>query len=341
MTLLIQFPDFGEIRYMNRLVDLSESVWVQSETPPGSHWEKRTLRPLLTSVVYTLQLNSHRSIYLMFSVLNLLFLFLLVLLLYTNTASRWFSFIYTLSIATTYAGFSGFADVHGWGDILTFCLLMFCLFSRNGFVLTAAVFLSLSNDERTILAIPYIVLFHYLTDKSGEQASLWDKKLLLPISIGVAFFLIMRLIMEFFLGFTTHVSDVGLNAFKLLNPAYVIPMFFSSFEFFWAFPLLLLNLLWLEKSRFHFYLIVTYTIAAVISCYSVYDVTRSLCFLFPLVLASSVYVYQSRICSSVRFACLAIAAMSILFSTSSFYGEHMVYRSFFHFIHDHPIRLFS
>lgn len=201
------------------------------------------------------------------------------------------SLLATLALATTM--FTQWTNTE-WGhpDSLSLLPIALLLISRNPMLVAACVFIGALNDERLVLAIPFLALWWWPASQSLKQtvSKLWPTGI--AILLGLGFVLLVRAALaEGWIGLGILDAYQGGGLFtgplsRIWQPtqwAGLAVMVFLGFRWLWLIPLLVISLLLRHRGSLRIAFYSLSIIAAGLATFTVADVSRSFAFLFPSV----------------------------------------------------------
>lgn len=339
VSMFMQVPSFPEVYalYPTRaILEISEDPWEQMEYDIGSHAEKKTLRLFVPLMVQALHLEYRWQVYLLFCVFNFILLAFISILLREHTNDRVFAFVITVGMSCTYFGFSGFGDTKGWADIVPFVLVMVSMLRRNALLLSVTLFLAMTADERAFVS-GFFVLWWWMNLHPEERGlSLLNQ---LGRNLGLVFgffaavggFILFRVFLHIGLGFEMPTGNVGWETFLEQNVEHMLPAIWGSFESYWLILISYLLILFLNKKMMSSFGVLLVVVSYIFCCFMIHDVTRSVSYLFPLLMLAMVVERQSQHAEGViSRSYMLLSVLNILAPTQYVYGKMRSYApSFF------------
>jgi hypothetical protein len=130
-----------------------------------------------------------------------------------------------LAVAGTYVGTSVWMDDWGWFDNCAQGLMLLALVVRRPFWTCAAVVVAAFTDERALVAVPLIVLFHFWT--GSRRPAVWA-----PV-VAIPFYLLTRLLVG--IAFRIATASAGIATADMILPNLRVSMLgaWSSLEGGW------------------------------------------------------------------------------------------------------------
>jgi hypothetical protein len=287
-ALFWQFPHLKEIPEsggFKALIQISDSLCQQVEFEPGSHLEKKTLRPLVPAIIRVFQIQMPWAIYVTLGLVNTAFLWVVFKAVRQKTGDDGLSLLFVCALAFTYSGMNGWLDTKGWADAYPLFFLAMGLLVKNPLGQGICIFLALTGDERSMLAIPWIVGWH-AREFATSRGDAWSARNILNSMKGPTLsmigYLVFRLGLHHGLGFEGKWGLIGKTSLTLLHPDAIQMGVWSCFEACWILPILTIHALWTKGERGSSVIFSTVLIVSTCACFLVIDVTRSLCYLFPM-----------------------------------------------------------
>jgi hypothetical protein len=304
-TLFFQFPNVFEIEedphdHFSAILKISDSLTTQLEFEPGSHNEKKTLRPALPALVKTLSIGTNVGVYALFCVFNVLWIGFTLAFLRQETQDPSLSFWALATLCGVYVGGSGFLDTMGWGDSFAYALIAIALVWRRSWVVIPILTLAMLTDERAILSSCFIAWWTLLEKRDCDRWNLSLFRSCFFVFTAFISFLLVRICMHAVLGFESKSGMIGLKAYLSLDPGSVHAGLWSGFELGWW--LIGLSVVVLMKLRpIMAWLACAGLFALLAGSLLVADVTKSLSYGFPFFLMGIVLLQRSRCFCPSRF----------------------------------------
>ena len=282
------------------LVSTEENTWglvfeqtddlsAPNQYPPESHEAKRTFRLTVPIVAKLLHLESPVSLYALQIAIHFL-LFVIV----ANLASRVSTdpsvgVLVAAAISFTYIGQVGVVDVHAKFDSIAIFTLLLSMYLSRPILIFLVISLGMWIDERAVVASALVFFWHMMQPISCHDFKLknifvWNQQCW-AIILALIGYILLRLHLTFNLGLSVPLGSEG--KVELAMIAYLANMYFfglwSGLEGLWL--LAMITALVSLYYRLWWILILTLcTIAPVIlASFMVYDITRSLAYIAPLI----------------------------------------------------------
>lgn len=295
--LLDPHPDITHKYFFDKInTPLEPTVAVGKETH-GSKITFRMLVPLLAKVTGVASMNQGRGIVLLYIFQSLLLLPFIWALwsIAKRHSNALLAGIFTFSCAGVYFVKAFFWDYDFWFDGYAFFFMMMGLWTRSK--MGVGIFLSLAcwTDERAVIALPGIFLFHLLQEHDFDLGKVsWgiNSKQWQAGSSGVLLagggYALVRLAIGAYFNLSTPTGpeagvDWGMIPYQLQHRSVGILLAFEGLWLLWPLTFYYAKRIALEKGSMLIWVsIITALILQILVSYSVYDITRSLSYAFPL-----------------------------------------------------------
>ena len=334
VSLVLQVPSFPEIEALfptRAILEISENPWQQIHYDIGSHAEKKTLRPLVPVMVGMLKFDATWQVYALFAFSNLLLLLLLAQFLKRETDDALVAFFCTLGLSCAYFGFSGYGDTKGWGDVVPFVFILSSMLYPRPWVVVTTHFLAMSGDERAIVASALVVWWWVFGLRSDDSAGAFARvrsqlPLILSALGAVLGYVVLRLYMHLGLGFETPMGNVGSQVLLDQNAELLLPGIWGAFEAFWLVLGFYMLTLMMSGRSFEGVVLLLGTGVYLLACMMVHDVTRSISYLFPLILLAIIHVCRTHLSAKeLSRIFLMISLFNVVAPTHYLYGKLRTY----------------
>ena len=262
----------------------------------GSHGAKIAFRltiPLLAKVLGTGWTVTGKDVVLVFFLQSLLlFPFLLILIrIVSRHLDAVSTVLVTVACSATYLASAFFWDYHFWFDAYAFFFLLMGMYFRNRIGIFVFLLLACFTDERAVVALFSVYLFHLLEERNFTISGFRD---LFPGSIigsrastvllVVLSYVLIRLWLTTAYNLRTpsgeHVG-VSLSIIPFQLKHRLIGILFA-FEGLWITFVLSIMVLSIRKQILLAGILLATLLLHVVVAYSVYDITRSLTYGFPV-----------------------------------------------------------
>lgn len=268
---------------------------------------KRDLRILPPIIGKTIGFNSIGLIILN-NLMNCGFIFLTIVLFERILRNRTTSFLFSLGLSLTFLGKSGFTDtIYAHFDMIAFFLNLLAMCSHP-ILAIPLMFLSFFVDERALISGFFVLLYFYIIQKDSKP----NIKYLVGFIISIVAYIISRYLLFTYFRLQTPIgntADVGLKVLSLniLSFRGIIGTFLT-FEFFWIIVFLaFIQLKYLDLNQKLGSLLLI--LVGIGSSWLVYDITRSISYIFPLVFLSVFIInkiYDSKILNYIAFVIMVM-----------------------------------
>lgn len=262
-------------------------------------------------------------IYLIQSALLVPFLFMLTKILLRRLAPMTVLLFITGS-ATIYLAKAFFWDYDFWFDAFAYFFLTLGMFLKN----RVGVFLSLTlacwTDERAVIALASVYLFHLLSESDFELNSFlqfqgkkeWLQKTSSTVLFAGIFYLIIRVLLSTLFNLHTPTGagsgvELGLVPYQFKHRLSGV---FLAFEGFWILYLFAVGLL-IKKGNTLLSLLMLFLMAGhILVAYAVFDISRSLTYAFPLLIISAFIIGKQEV-RNTKYLYLAATTICVLLPT--------------------------
>jgi hypothetical protein len=310
---LQQKPD----RYLKwqQLKQHAEHPFTQIQAEPNSHQAKLTFRLTMPLLLRALQYNIV-AFYLVQAFLGLIFCWFLADFFAKLLDSRVIAALLTFGIANIYAGASFFIDTLASYDPFAYIFLLLAICYRQPLYIFVLIQLAAWTDERGLVASCLVYLFWYLqiyTPKTNFIRSVLQfSPPLLAILSSIAVYLLGRFCLGYFLGLHTPLGNAGFEAF-LENIKLTGLGVWTGLEGFWLLILVMFVVLYYTKEYLLLILVLSATIFISLIAVMVYDITRSIGYLY-LLIPIACLILQTRISKKeLYYVLLASIVISFIF----------------------------
>lgn len=220
-------------------------------------------------------------------------------------------------VLSSYVGRAFTTDVMGYFDGYAFLFLLIAFFSRNAFIVFLTLLAAFFVDERSLLSFPVLIVASYFQQHTRAHFFRFLTHLrspVVPLVGAIVIYLVLRLSLKSFLGFSDSVLQSDLIGLQVLRNNYqVFPLGWLSALHGWLLLLFVpAGYLWQSGNRMAATLYFIYLIMSLFLCQMVLDVTRSTTYLFPGVLLAIVLLSkfeQGRFTRSILLLCTAFSIL--------------------------------
>ncbi len=291
----------------------------------GSKLSFRFTVPLLANALNIGKTKSGYDIiflYLLQSLLLFPFFLLLIKLLQryvNNTATVFFS----ISFAAIYLASAFFCDYDFWFDGFAYFFLLLGMYLRHPAGIFCALQMACWTDERAVIALASVYVFHHLQENDFNLRfrfpvldwSFLTRNSTLVLGVGVWYGL-LRAILSYNFKLYTPLGEAAGVSLSLIpfQLEYRFMGIVSTFEGLWLVFLLAIGMLIYQKKFFLAFGLSALMLVHILVAYSVYDITRSLTYAFPLLIIAGILVARQHPKNSALLF-LTLAVLCLLFPT--------------------------
>jgi hypothetical protein len=250
----------------------------QIESNDLSHESKLTFRlfPVFVGKVFLF----NKFAFLVFQyILGLLSIRFVLEILIKKLENITFAFLLTLAYGFLYVGKVSFIEMRGIFDGVAIFLLILPFRIKHPLVVFFSIFFAAWTDERGLIASSFIFiyfLYSYLKEKSFHT-----NKVLYSIILSWFLYFLSRVFLSYFYGLETNAGGINFKTLAL-NLELAPLSLFGGLEGFWV---LFFMAFVFKKTKIGLidYLAIFSTSIVLFVSFMVYDVSRSLAYLFPVV----------------------------------------------------------
>ena len=263
------------------------------------------------------------ALYLLQSALLIPFLYIL-LRIFQRFLDDSSTMLLTLSFASIYVSKAFFWDYDFWFDGYAYFFLLAGMFFRNRLGIFCALTLACWTDERAVVALYSVYLFHLLQENNFKLSGFdklfnrrtFSKKSTIVLFVGLIYFA-TRLWLSYRFGLHTPYGNETGVGFELIpyQLKYRLIGVFLAFEGMWLLIMATVFLL-AKKHRYHFllsHLLLALAIHILVA-YGVFDISRSLAYSLPLLVIFGI-IAGEHIARSYTYLFLTTAALCVLIPT--------------------------
>jgi hypothetical protein len=323
LSIFLYAPPLWQVSKLSRLADFLS----QSANPLTRHLAEPILAYRITTpvIAWILQLRGLNAFAIQY--VAHIFTFSIIYLVLERRAGRSTALLTCLAISLTYV--TQWPNTHpGYSDAVTHLAIAITLFSPNFGVVALSTILGMLNDERFVLAMPFVFFWHAASPKL-MTAIRENVGLLSAFLIGLFVVSIVR-----------HALTVG-----WIGEGIVVPKLYSqivdeailqfrpfgstwsnffisvllSFRWVWILPLIAFTRF--RKGDPPWLIVGTWgcVFLAVLSAVTVWDVARSIAFIFPVVVTSVWWIDKNKQLLSNRLLA-SVIALCIVTPGMGYYG---------------------
>jgi len=254
----------------------------------------------------------------------LLFPFFLILVaLFRKFADNISTVLFAIAFSTVYVTTAFFWDYDFWFDGVAFFFLLSGMYLQNKAGMFCALQLACWTDERAVVALSSVYLFHILQENDFDFYHLRQiftknflyKKSTIVILTGLVYFAIRFFLSYRFNLYTPKGEGTGVGLYMLpYQLTHRLNGVFLTFEGLWVIFLVAMAVLARKKRILLILGISVIMIVHIIVAYSVYDITRSLSYAFPLLIICAILMVKSDILWS-HYIFFGVAIVCIMVKT--------------------------
>jgi len=337
----IQNPSKFEMANWNAVMMKSHNLLDPLTSFPAiSHAAKKVFRLTVPLVIKIFHLDPFKTYILQFFI-GIFLIFLIYKLALKILKDAVSSTFLAAGLVFIYFGRACFEDVisafDGWAYFFIVCAMLF----KNPFIIFSLCSLAAWTDERGLIALPIVILFH---QANADKIEKFDFKNFFKFnlsSIGVIAAIIFYFLLRFFLMYhynlRTPNGEANLPMIMINIPIMGFAVW-SFLEGFWLLYILVLGYA-LFKKNYSFILSVTAQILVLtIVSLCVYDNTRSGSYIVPIIFVIIIYLknYMDKI--DLRYVLFFCMIISFIFPSYYVKGiidmQRPIYYDFIYFLHN-------
>jgi len=311
MSYMLSFPDYNHQEAEQEVIDnflswqfehpfekypyIDQSISDVNNSGLVSHLNKRWIRLTVPMISKALHLTPPMWLFIM-PAMSVVFMLLLLSTFEQLLKDKRNALLAGFGFAFTFQVHWFFFDDKCYDCIAWTLLLIAFYYKRNPFVFIFVALLALYTDERAGLGLAMIQLYNYYTLNEGRLFPIINIKkavfnTTLYFLVPVLLYLSGRWLLLHYTTLVAGYTSVGLNVF-LYNYKFIPASFWVNWE---GVSLLFLLACWIIKNTenklvFFFFLM---TILAIhLSCFIVYDISRSIGYYYPLIFLSLYILHQ-------------------------------------------------
>jgi hypothetical protein len=310
IILFFSFPPFyssSEGSSWNALFRQINNPFQNSNSNQFSHDSKLTFRLLPVFIGKIMFLNKTSFVIFQYFI-GILSIRVLLDIFNEKLKNLYFAFLLTLSYGFIYCGKVSFIELRGIFDGLALFFILITFYKSNKYLIFSCILLSSWTDERGLIASSFVFL-HYLIIYFNDKKNSTRAILISIIFSWISYFAI-RFLITYIFDLKTNTGGINTKTLALNFELFPISLY-GALEGFWLF--FLINF-FQSKYKFSFVnlLLLLCMFIVLLVSYFVYDVTRSLAYLFPsvFILLSSISKYKQE---QIRNIVFCVFILSFLF----------------------------
>lgn len=233
------------------------------------------------------------------------------------------------SIATVFVGNVLCSDYRGIFDVIAYLFLGCAMLSSSWFLIIVFSFLAFFTDERALIASGMIYVYFLVLDKPEvvqyDVADLFPKsrRCFALITAWIIYFLV-----RFYLSyqFQLETNSAGIIDYVKSDPGLMSAFPFgvwTGLEGFWIIVILAAVML-LKSAKPLLLLYLLSMIVVILVALSVFDITRSMAYLFPSVFVASIIISRNVNKSTMRYIVMAVSVVCLFFPTYYLGGYNII-----------------
>ncbi len=298
--------------FWKSIVEQGQKPFTPGNHAYGSHESNRTFRltiPLISRFLHIQGLG----LFILQILLGIGFIYLLICIFSKMLIDKILTFYSTLAFLNVYTGSCFFLNCFGHGDGYTFFFMICSLLLTNPLLLSLSIQLSFWSDERSVITVLGVLIFHYFYRRLNTSSSV---KLLIIIFINVLTYVGLRLYLTNV--YHLQAADVeNSTTNRFLEIAQSISTWWGAriylgFEGFLASTLIIFVILFVQKKYLYFYVSLFYWIPILVVTLLVADTVRTISFTFVFWLVSLFYLKEIIHYKQLKFLIIIIAFTNLL-----------------------------
>ena len=322
--LLDPTPDATNPYFFQKIKTPFKQIQISEET----HASKGSFRLTVALLGNALQIGKHgtgKDVILLYFFQSFLLLpfFLILVKLFQRFADNISTVLFAIAFSSIYVTTAFFWDYDFWFDGVAFFFLLLGIYLKNKAGIFCALQLACWTDERAVIALSSVYLFHILQETNFQLSHIrqvftknfFQNRSTVVILAG-AFYLLLRLFLSYKFGlYTPKGEGTGVGLFLL--PYQLTHRFsgiFSTFEGLWLIFIIALGLLFKRKNLLLIFAICGIMIIHIVVAYCVFDITRSLSYAFPLLIICGILIVKNDI-KWVHYIFFGMALLCIFIKT--------------------------
>ncbi|MBE9466236.1 hypothetical protein ACFP1I_25300 [Dyadobacter subterraneus] len=241
-------------------------------------------------------------VYIIQSSLLLPFFFLLIKTI-KRFANNLMAFLLVVSFSAIYVTNSFFWDYDFWFDGYAYFFLMLSMYYTNKTGILIASQLACWTDERAVIALYSVYIFHLLNENNFVTTRLYEvikinlKNNSSIVLLSGIIYATIRISLSYFLKLNTPLgegADAGFDLIPYQINNRIIGVFLT-FEGLWLIFLIALFTLISQRKYFLSILLLSITGIHILVAYSVFDITRSLSYAFPIFIICAAILAKNKL----------------------------------------------
>ena len=323
-----EFKPCSDCVNFQEVINRADHLFKPTKYAEYSHMANTQFRltvPLIAKLIGT---RSKIVIFIIQEILGIIFLIITCLLSFRLTNDKIISAIITLSFGFIYAGKSAFVDMEGLLDSFAYFFMILALFASNKPLILSSLILAYFTDERAFLSSSLVAVFYFLefldTNNGKINFYAFFKARIFYVVLSWILCLITRFILFKIYGlYTPKSAAITFDLHQLGD------IFWDGLKGFWLLLILGIVHLIIQKRFFILLLLTISILVVVIATCMVYDLTRSIAYIFPVIFVS-LYLTAKAINKSQLLKIAIISCLISFLSVDSYFvssGKPRYYQS--------------
>ena len=334
ISLLLAFPrreiivnDYSKISEVEAVKKQIEAPFKKYEYSKGSHNSKLSFRLTVPIIAHYLKLSFEKC-KLLEIICGILLFSLTAMITYKLTNDKISSIMTSFLAGSIFAGSTAFIGFRGMFDGLAIFFLTLSLFAKKPFLIGFFIFIASWIDERALIASSLIVIYNLIPDdkdKLCDIKNIFNNMLSIKIIVCIitwSLYFSIRYYLAKYNGFTTDTGGTNLFLSQINNlPAGI----WTALEGAWI--LIVLSFLYLILNKNYFFLIL-YAIPLFIIIFvsmSVFDITRSMAYMFPVIFIALKLIAKSESKENIRLYLFSALLISLIWPSYYIGGKEYIW----------------
>ncbi len=302
--------------FWNSIVEQGKEPLEVRNFPSGSHEANRTFRFTVPIISKVMHLNG-LGLYILQNVIGLVTLYLITGVFYEIFQDKTLTFYAIFAFVNVYVGSGFFFNCFGHADAYTFFFITTALLIRNPLLLSIIVQLAFWCDERSVVTVFGIGIFHYLYFGLSRKKAL---NVFLLLGLNVLLYIILRL----YLSSKYHLVSEDVETLELDRYWYFIKyisLWYGKRTYMGVegFSLILLLVFWIfifERDYRSLGISIFYWLPILTISFLVGDTVRTLSFTFVFWISAFIFLKERINRNQLKALLLIVAFINFLIPTS-------------------------
>lgn len=286
-----------------------------SNFTPVSHAAKKTFRLTVPLIAKFFHLNNY-LVFLLQILVSICFLYFTVVLVQQMTGDNISALLAAAGMVFIYTGHAGFTDINTWFDEFAFLFLIMAMLYRNPLIIFFCLQLACWTDERALLSCGLVFIWWKLNEAKSSSFSFtslfklqWQSSV---VVLSLFFYVALRLFLSSAYGLRTPLDGAGINTI-MKNTDFMGMALWSAFEGFWILNITAMILIWHKRLYFLGFCLMVVSAIITLVAFSVFDLTRSIAYIFPVIFISVLLLKDELALKSMRKLLMLSAVVCFLF----------------------------